>query len=310
MDTRRLHTFVRVVDAGSLTRASDLLHMAQPAISQQMSALETYFGEALLTRSSQGVEPTAAGHALYRHASIILRQLEAAQDEVADVSTELVGRVLVGLAPYSSVSVVALPLLELTRHRLPHVLLHVNENFGGVLSEALMTGRMDMALLYDSGPIKGIDFEPLLTEQLTLVAQPGTDLPVNDDGAVNLADVLELPLLLPGPTHTIRKVVESAFARNSARVPVVGEVESVTLLAQAVHAGLGATILPDSVGRRMLGMDDFEVASIAPDTEVQVSLGTASNQPLSRPADAVRTLVREVVMDRGESTPASMDRGW
>ena len=61
MDTRRLYSFVRVVDAGSITRAADLLHIAQPALSQQMTALESLFGQQLLSRSKQGVEPTEAG---------------------------------------------------------------------------------------------------------------------------------------------------------------------------------------------------------------------------------------------------------
>ena len=63
MDTRRLYSFVRVVDAGSITRATDLLHIAQPALSQQMTALalESLFGQQLLSRSKQGVEPTEAG---------------------------------------------------------------------------------------------------------------------------------------------------------------------------------------------------------------------------------------------------------
>jgi LysR family transcriptional regulator, nitrogen assimilation regulatory protein len=47
MDTRRLYSFVRVVDAGSITRAADLLHIAQPALSQQMTALESLFGQQL-----------------------------------------------------------------------------------------------------------------------------------------------------------------------------------------------------------------------------------------------------------------------
>ena len=68
MDTRRLYSFVRIVDAGSITRAADILHIAQPALSQQMTSLETQFGQQLLIRSKQGVEPTDAGHALYRHA--------------------------------------------------------------------------------------------------------------------------------------------------------------------------------------------------------------------------------------------------
>jgi len=177
MDTRRLYSFVRVVDAGSITRAADLLHIAQPALSQQMTALESLFGQQLLSRSKQGVEPTEAGRVLYRHARVILRQLEQAQADVEVVGRELAGGVSVGLAPYSTVNALAFPLLSAVRARYPRVLLHINENFGGVLSEALMTGRMDMALLYDSGPIRGVDFERLLTEELVVVAPDGIELP-------------------------------------------------------------------------------------------------------------------------------------
>ena len=82
------------------------------------------------------------------------------------VGRELAGGVTAGLAPYSTVNAIALPLLTAVRERYPSILLHVNQNFGGVLSEAMMTSRMDMALLYDAGPIKGVDFVRLLTEEL------------------------------------------------------------------------------------------------------------------------------------------------
>jgi LysR family transcriptional regulator, nitrogen assimilation regulatory protein len=301
MDTRRLYSFVRVVDAGSITRAADLLHIAQPALSQQMTALESLFGQQLLSRSKQGVEPTEAGRVLYRHARVILRQLEQAQADVEVVGRELAGGVSVGLAPYSTVNALALPLLSAVRARYPRVLLHINENFGGVLSEALMTGRMDMALLYDSGPIRGVDFERLLTEELVVVAPEGIDLPQDP---ASMADLAEVPLLLPGPTHTIRRVVDQAFAQASTAANVVGEVESVTLMARAVRGGLGATVLPRSVARRMIGGDDLHLRHLRPAQEVQVSLGTASGQTLSRAAEAVRALLREVLSAYVAALPA------
>jgi len=295
VDTRRLFSFVRVVDAGSITRAADLLHIAQPALSQQMTALETHFGQQLLVRSKQGVEPTEAGRALYRHAQVILRQLDQAQADVEVVGRELAGGVSVGLAPLSTVNAIALPLLGAVRREYPRVLLHINENFGGVLSEALMTGRMDMALLYQLGPIRGVDFEQLLTEELVLVAPSEADLPGQQNAPVLVADLTEVPLLLPGPTHTIRRVVEAAFNRSRTTAHVVGEVESVALMARAVRAGLGATVLPLSVAQRMLGAQDLQVRFPDPALVVQVSLGTPAGQPLSRPAEAVRTLLRGVV---------------
>ncbi|GCE38960.1 transcriptional regulator, LysR family [Rhodococcus koreensis] len=295
MDTRRLFSFVRIVDAGSITRAADILHIAQPALSQQMTALETHFGQQLLIRSKQGVEPTDAGRALYRHAQVILRQVESAQAEVSVVGRELAGGVSVGLAPYSTVSSIALPLLTAVRSRYPSILLHINENFGGVLSEAMMTGRMDMALLYDAGPIKGVNFERLLTEELMVVAPAGTGLPGDTGTAVAIKDLVDLPLLLPGPMHTIRKVVEQAYEHAFEHARVVGEVESVTLMAQAVRNGLGATVLPFSVARRIMNVENLELRRIEPSIEVQVSLGTPANQPLSGPAEAVREVLRSVV---------------
>jgi LysR family nitrogen assimilation transcriptional regulator len=297
MDTRRLFSFVRIVDAGSITRAADILHIAQPALSQQMTALESHFGQQLLIRSKQGVVPTDAGSALYRHAQVILRQVASAQAEVSVVGRELAGGVSVGLAPYSTVNAIALPLLTAVRGRYPSILLHINENFGGVLSEAMMTGRMDMALLYDSGPIKGVDFERLLTEELIVVAPAGTVLSGSAGDAVSIRELVDLPLLLPGPTHTIRKVVEQAFQHGYEQAHVVAEVESVTLMAQAVQNGLGATVLPLSVARRMMSVANLELRRIAPAIEIQVSLGTPANQPLSAPGEAVREVLRTVVAD-------------
>ena len=68
MDTRKLAYFVQIVDSGSITKAAAALHVAQPALSQQVSALENDLKQRLLIRSKQGVKPTAAGHTLYRHA--------------------------------------------------------------------------------------------------------------------------------------------------------------------------------------------------------------------------------------------------
>ncbi|MBY6410205.1 nitrogen assimilation transcriptional regulator [Rhodococcus sp. BP-252] len=309
MDTRRLYSFVRIVDAGSITRAADILHIAQPALSQQMTALESHFGQQLLIRSKQGVEPTDAGKALYRHAQVILRQVESAQAEVSVVGRELAGGVSVGLAPYSTVAAIALPLLTAVRARYPSILLHINENFGGVLSEAMMTGRMDMALLYDAGPIKGVTFERLLTEELMVVAPSGTGLPGEVGSAVSLLDLLEVPLLLPGRMHTIRKVVGAAFESALAQPKIVAEVESVTLMGQAVRSGLGATVLPLSVARRMMNVQGLELRRIEPVIEVQVSLGTPANQPLSKPAEAVREVLRTVLAEYVAANTRPPERG-
>jgi LysR family nitrogen assimilation transcriptional regulator len=71
VDFEKLRNFVKIVDAGSMSRAASILRTAQPALSQQLSALEAHFRQKLLIRSNHGVAPTEAGLALYRHAQIL-----------------------------------------------------------------------------------------------------------------------------------------------------------------------------------------------------------------------------------------------
>ncbi len=90
MNLRRLKYFVKIVDTGSLTRASEVLHIAQPALSQQLATLEGEFNQQLLIRTKRGVIPTDAGQVLYHHAQSILKQCEFAR--IAVSSTQLMSQ--------------------------------------------------------------------------------------------------------------------------------------------------------------------------------------------------------------------------
>jgi LysR family nitrogen assimilation transcriptional regulator len=297
VDTRRLHAFMKIVDAGSITRAADILHIAQPALSQQVSALETQFKQQLLIRSKRGVVPTEAGAALYRHAQRILRQLELAEADVAVSARFPAGRVSVGVAPLSAGSMLGFPLLTAVRERYPDILLHLNENHGGILSEAIMTGRMDMALLYGAGPIRGVAFEPVLDEPLVLVAPAAED----DHDIVAVADLRTVPLLLPSRVHSLRRAVDAALLTVRQDAVVVGEVESVRTLVRAVHAGLGSTVLPRSVARTLPELDRFAVRRLVePDVHLTMSICTSDQQPLSEPATIIHDMFVKIIHEFAE----------
>ena len=88
----------KIVDIGSLTRAAEVLHIAQPALSQQVATLEGELNQQLLIHKT-GVTPTDAGKILYTHARAILRQCEQAQLAVHNVGQALSGQVSIGFAP-------------------------------------------------------------------------------------------------------------------------------------------------------------------------------------------------------------------
>lgn len=92
MDVRQLRNFVAIVDSGSLSKAAERLLIAQPSLSQQLRTLEEELQTQLLIRSAQGVVPTDAGKTLYRHARVVLRQMEQIREEVREGAAAKRGR--------------------------------------------------------------------------------------------------------------------------------------------------------------------------------------------------------------------------
>jgi LysR family nitrogen assimilation transcriptional regulator len=295
VNLRRLKYFLKIVDVGSVTQASELLHIAQPALSQQIATLEGEFRQQLLIRTGKGVTPTEAGKVLYRHAQLILRQFEQAQAEVRSAGQTLTGKVSVGLAPGTAASELALPLLKAVRARYPDVLLHLNENFGTTLGELILNGRMDMAVLYGDQAAVGLSFFPLLFEELVLVGPRTMEV---TQAQVELAAVQHLELLLLRPHNVVRKLVDEAFMRAHLKPNVVAELESTSTLIDSVAGGLGATILPMSAARLVGKACNARLCRIVnPAIEVPLSLCTSDSLPLSQPALAVKGILLELAAD-------------
>ena len=285
MDLRRLRSFVKVVDLGSITRAADALHVAQPALSQQMLAIERLFGRKLLARGRLGVTPTEAGLVAYRHAQLLLRQLEQAKADVQVASDGLSGRVTLGIVPYSCASGLVVELMKRTIARYPGVLLHIHENFEGVLASDLLQGRMDLAFLYEVSPRQGLFYSPLFAEPLCVVAPRRLGIPPSANAGIDLAALADIPLLLPSRIHAVRLVIEACFESHHFKPRLLAEVESLETLAAAVEQGLGASILPVFAAEAMARASDVLVRPLA-DTASELMLFLCSAED-RRPSEAV-----------------------
>lgn len=293
---KNLKGFVTAVDARSLSAAAQALNTAQPALSQQIASLEAHFGQRLLQRSNAGVTPTSAGRELYRHARLLLDQLAQAERDVLRKGQSIGGTVSVGLATYSTTSILSTPLLRATRERHPDISLFINDNFGLVLSEMVMTGRMDMAIIYAPTQLKGVTLQPLLVEELFLIAPPETELPVTSDGTIALAALAELDLMLPGRTHFLRRLIDGAFAQAQLKPRVRAEIESAATLREAIESGLGATILPWALASTFVGARQPVVRRIVePSLETMVSLCVSETMPMTDPGLAVQDILVSLV---------------
>jgi len=299
LDTRKLAYFVQIVDSGSITKAAAALHVAQPALSQQVSSLENDLKQRLLIRSKQGVQPTAAGHTLYRHAQTILRQVEQARLDVASSGAAPSGRVSIAIAPYSMASSLTPQIIREVGRLYPDIVLHLTEIYGGVLSDAIKNGRLDMALIYEPGPIRGVKFTTLIVEDLHLIVNAGRDLGIAADaGSITLAEAAKIGLFLPEQNHTLRQVVQAGIEAKGMELRLMGEVESVPSLTRLLRTDLGATILPKSAADALFHAEDFRVLRISdPALQCRIALCTPDHEPLSEAASAVLLVLREMLQE-------------
>lgn len=298
MDTRKLAYFVQIVDSGSITKAAAALHVAQPALSQQVSALEAELKQRLLIRSKQGVVPTAAGHTLYRHAQSILRLVEQARLDVARSGAAPSGRVSIAIAPYSMASSLTPRIISEVATRYPDITLHVTEIYGGVLSEAIKNGRLDMALIYEPGPIRGVLFTTMIMEDLHFVVNAKRASVNHSDGEISLKEVARHGLFLPEQNHTLRQTVDAGLSGKGLSPRLVGEVESVPSLAKLLRADLGATIMPKSAADALFHEEEFHVLRIMdPALPCKIALCTPDHDPLSEAASAVLLVLKEMLQE-------------
>lgn len=287
MNLRRLKYFVKIVDIGSLTRAAEVLHIAQPALSQQVATLEGELEQQLLNRTKRGVTPTEAGKLLYSHARVILRQCELAQSAVMNAGEVVKGQVSIGLAPGTAASSLTMPLLQTVREQYPDIIVYLHENSSSALNENIISGQLDMAVLYDRAPTAGINSLPLLKEDLYLVgttACPGIN--------VDLAEVAQMSLFLPRDYSAVRQRVDEAFSLRRLSARIIGEIESLSTLTAAISSGMGVTVLPESAARALVGSTQAWMARItSPTISLPLSLNLSHRLPLSPPAQAVKNIL-------------------
>ncbi len=295
MDVKQLKYFVHVAELGSFSKASAFLSIAQPALSRQVRNLEGELGATLLYRNGRGVSVTESGDQLLRHAKAILEQMERARSEVAAVEGEPQGAVILGMPPTVS-QVLVTPLIKHFRGHYPQISLKVVEGFSGHVHEWLVQGRLDVALLYNAPKTRHLITEELLVEELFLISPPAA----HESGAetVRLAELSDLPLILPSRPHGLRLLVDTVAADADVALAVDVELDALSAIKELVEDGAGYTILPYASVHREVAEGRLAARRIfGPPISRSLLLASSTQQPISAAARAVMQQIKGQVRD-------------
>ena len=300
MDIRQLKALVTVVETGSVTRAAELLHLVQPAVTRQIRALEHELGVPLFERTRQGMRPTEAGVSLAERARRALTELDRARAELAPTPGTVTGLVNVGLLE-STADLLAEPLVAAVLHDHPGIELRVLTAYSGHLQQWLDDGDLDLSLLYNLTSTPSLNVRTLVTEKLWVVAPADAGLSARP--SVPLASAAEHPMVMPAPGHALRVLIDRAVAQAQVDIAIAVQTNSMTLQKQLVRGGHGWTILPGAGIGTDIASGALSAAPLSePEVYRSIAIGTPRVGPVTAAARAVADeLVHQVHAAAGRS---------
>lgn len=241
MDFRHLRAFLTVADTGNVTRAAEVLHLVQPAVSRQIRLLEEDIGAPLFQRERHGMVLTDAGQALAAYARRAMLELDRARAEISGAASGVGGLVTLGLLP-STIDALSSPLVTAMAAAYPGIRIRIAMGYAGTLLRWLQSGEVDAALLYGAERSPEIHTQPLIEEALWVIGPPSAKL--RRSRPVPLGELSGSPLVLPSSPHGIRTLVDHACAVAGIELTIAVETNALSVQRSLVLGGHGLTVLP------------------------------------------------------------------
>jgi LysR family nitrogen assimilation transcriptional regulator len=304
MDIKQISYFQAVADSGSFAKASEKLHISQPAISAQIGQLEAELNTDLLIRHARGVRLTAAGSLFLAHGRDILARIDQARSAVAELDREVSGSVTIAMIT-TIANVVAPKLLERAKRAYPKLDVKIFEALSGEVTAWHADGRFDLSILYlpEGHSVPGaISF---VKEQLYLLGPivAGTEL----GKPIRFAELSTIPLHHTSRIHACRLLLDSMSNRMRVDLNIVAEIDSITLLYDFVAARNAYSIFP-CVGEAPLFQRAVDYRPIVdPPLALQSYVVRGANRPNGRSINAVVELLSQLADEFAARPGASRD---
>lgn len=255
MELHQLRCFLAVVEEGGFNRATTRLHITQPALSYQIKQLEGEVGVRLFNRRPGGVSPTEAGRVLTQHATEVIEAVRRARRALDELIEGVVGEIRIGTV--NSVGIYFLPqVLWSIKERYPSARPTVLYRHSNEIIQALLSDRVDLALVANPGSDRRLRQETIVEEQVSLVC--GRTHPFYGRKAVRpseLKGVQFVALSIESPTG---KLIQEHLARLGVSVEPVVSTDNVETVKKMVEIGLGVAFLPDMVTSPEVACDTEE----------------------------------------------------
>ena len=242
MEIRQLRAFVAIAESGTFTAGALRVHVTQAAISMQIRQLETEIGAKVFVRAPRHVILTEAGEQLLRRARHILREHDAALDEIAELAGAERGRLRIGSASAMVLTDQLPGILKELRDQHPGAEIAVTSGTSEVLVDQILAGEVDIAFVSLPVDVRGIKTERLSDDQLVAIASPRHKLA--KQRTISAYTLAGERLILGERGGNTRRLIDQFFAQAGVTLHVAMELSRQQAIRRMVEADMGVGIVP------------------------------------------------------------------
>jgi DNA-binding transcriptional LysR family regulator len=244
VDVQALRYFVEVARKQGFTRASESLHVTQPAISKAVRALEDELGTPLFLRERRRVTLTDAGRIILERAQGILDAMRVMEEEVVELSALRRGRLRIGMPPIVGVAFFP-PLLAEFHTAHPGIVLELREEGSHHIEKLVMNRELDVGAVVLPTDEREFGTMPFAHDELRAVLHPSH--PLARRRTVSLRELAGTPFVLYRPEFALHGHILEACRRAGFTPHVVSESSHWDFIAAMVAANIGVALLPQTI---------------------------------------------------------------
>jgi DNA-binding transcriptional LysR family regulator len=242
VEIRQLRAFVAIAESGTFTSGAQRVHVTQAAISMQIRQLENEIGARVFVRAPRHVILTEAGEHLLRRARQILREHDAAVDEIAELAGAERGRLRIGSASAMVLTDQLPVILTELRKQHPRAEITVTSGTSEALVEQILAGELDIAFVSLPVDARGIQTERLSEDQLVAIASPRHKLAKQK--TISAYTLAGERLILGERGGNTRRLIDQFFAQAGVTLKVAMELSRQAAIRRMVEEDMGVGIVP------------------------------------------------------------------
>ncbi|MCT2344719.1 LysR family transcriptional regulator [Niallia taxi] len=278
MDIRQLMYFVEVVKQKSMTRASEKLHISQPALSKGIKSLEEEIGITLINRSNKTHELTDAGQIVYEYAQKIMAQMDEMATTLHDMTNLARGSITIGIPPM--IGSLFFPKVIAAFHKAyPNIHINIKEYGAAKVVKSVEEGEFEIGIavlpLTDESSFNVFH---LVSEEIKLIVNEQHKLA--DRKQVHMKELKEEEFIFYSEEFALYEMMKRGFINEGFEPNIIFKSSQWDFMIEIVAANLGISMLPESICSRTTN-NQVRFMDLKPVTNWQLAVITKKDRYLS-----------------------------